>query len=488
MRIGIVGAGMATVALLDALARSGTEVEEITVFESSPAVWRGRAYQCDQESVRVNAPPMAMTARGGDLDHYLRWLQARPELADYLDEELDLPIVPRAVYGQYLEHTAHTAVAGLRAKGCRVSVVNSEVDRFSRDTGATLHTATCGAFQVDRAVLSVGGGQPHDSYGLAGTPGYIRDPYPLRRTLAEIPADRHIAVLGSGLTAVDIVTGLLSNGHTGPITLMSRSGVLPAVQQRPIEYVPRYLTPDYALRRVHENQGRATLTLLVELMKQELAVLGQDFRTLREEVAGNDTEAPVPRLRRQLSSVTDPHQGRRLLGRAIRTVVPAIWPLLREPDKTLLRSTHLRTINCLSSPMVPLNAKILLRAFDSGQLRLRPGLQKIRPRTHSGFALTDDIEWTADMVVDAINPPPYAVPPAAGNLVRSLLKSTSAQWHPFGGLATQPGTGRLLVSDRPNPTWYAQGNIASTSTFIATDPTGLAHEATRLARHLTASH
>lgn len=487
MRIGIVGAGMATVALLDALARSGTEVEEITVFESSPAVWRGRAYQCDQDSVRVNAPPMAMTARGGDLDHYLRWLRARPELARYLDEGLDLPIVPRAVYGQYLEHTAHTAVADLREKGCRVSVVNCEVERFSQDTGATLHTAGRGAFPVDRAVLSIGGGQPHDSYGLAGAPGYVRDPYPLRRTLAQMPADRHIAVIGSGLTAVDIVTGLVSNGHTGAITLMSRSGVLPAVQQRPIGYVPQYLTPEYALQRVHGNQGGATLALLIDLMKQELAVLGQDFRTLRDEVVGNDTEPPVQRLRRQLSSVTDPHQGRRLLGRAIRTVLPAVWPLLREEDKAMLRSAHLRTINCLSSPMVPLNAKILLRALDSGQVRLRPGLQKIRPHTHGGFAVTDDIEWTADVVVDAVNPPPYAVPRSAGKLVRSLLNSASAQWHPSGGLTAQPGTGRLLVSDRPGPVWYAQGNIASTSTFIATDPTGLAHEASRLAHHLTAS-
>lgn len=487
MRIGIVGAGTATVALLDALARSGTGSEEITVFESSSAVWRGRAYQRDQDSVRVNAPPMAMTARGGDPDHYLRWLRAHPELARYLDEALGLPIVPRAVYGQYLEHTAQTAVADLREKGCRVNVVNSEVERFSRDNGATLHTATHGAFQVDRAVLSIGGGQPHESYGLAGTPGYIRDPYPLCHTLSEVAADRHVAVIGSGLTAVDIVTGLVSNGHTGPITLMSRSGALPAVQQRPVEYVPQYLTPEYALRRVHESQGRATLTMLIDLMKQELAVLGQDFRTLREEVAGTGTEPPVQRLRRQLSAVTDPHQGRRLLGRAIRTVVPAVWPLLREPDKTMLRSTHLRTINCLSSPMVPLNAKILLRALDSGQVRLRPGLQNIRPHPHSGFTVTDDIEWTADVVVDAVNPPPYAVPRAAEKLVRSLLESAAAQRHPFGGLATQPGTGRLLVSDRPDPTWYAQGNIASTSTFIATDPTGLAHEATRLAHHLTAS-
>lgn len=486
MHIGIVGAGMATVALLDALAHSDTKPGEITVFESSSAVWRGRAYQCDQDSVRVNAPPMAMTARGGDLEHYLRWLQERPELARYLDEGLGLPVVPRAVYGQYLEDTAHTAIAALRQDGWRVSVVHSGVIGFSRDTGATLHTAAGGAFRVDRAVLSIGGGQPHDSYGLAAAPGYVHEPYPLYRRLAEVPPDRHVAVIGSGLTAVDIVVGLVSTGHTGPITLMSRSGVLPAVQQRPIRYEPQYLTPDYALRRVRESGGQVTPSMLTELMEKELSELGQDFGTLTDEIIGNGTEPPVQRLRRQLSLVTDPHQGRRLLGRAIRTVVPAVWPLFSEQDKTMLRSTHFRTINCLSSPMVPHNANILLNLLDSGQVRLRPGLQKIRPHSPAGFTVTDGAEWTADVVINAVNPPAYTVPPAAEELIRSLITSASAERHPFGGLTTQPGTGRLLVSGRPDRTWYAQGNIASTSTFIATDPTGLAHEAARLARTLTA--
>ncbi|MGA6204684.1 FAD/NAD(P)-binding protein [Nocardia testacea] len=486
MHIGIVGAGTATVALLDAIAATGSEPGEITVFESSSTVWRGRAYQYDQDSVRVNAPPMAMTARGGDLEHYLRWLQQRPELGRYLDEGLGLPVVPRAVYGQYLEQTAHTAIAGLRRNGWRVSVVASGVTGFSRDT-ATVHTAAGATFRVDRAVLSIGGGEPHDSYGLAAAPGYIHEPYPLYRGLAEIPADRHVAVIGSGLTAVDIAVGLVSSGHTGPITLMSRSGVLPAVQQRPLRYEPRYLTPVYALGRVRESGGEMTLATLIELMKKELAELGQDFGTLADEIIGTDTEPPVQRLRRQLSLVADPHQGRRLLGRAIRTVVPAVWPLFSEQDKTVLRSAHVRTINCLSSPMVPHNARILAELFESGRVRLRPGLQKIRPHSSTGFTVTDDTEWSADVVINAVNPPAYSVPPAAEGLVRSLLTSGSAERHPFGGLTTQPGTGRLLVSGRPDPTWYAQGNIASTSTFIATDPTGLAHEAARLAHALTAS-
>lgn len=85
----------------------------------------------------------------------------------------------------------------------------------------------------DYAVLCVGGDSPKDVYGLTGTPGFIAEPYPLSGTLAELGENDHVAVIGSGLTAVDIVLSLAARGHRGPISLMSRRGVLPGVRQRP---------------------------------------------------------------------------------------------------------------------------------------------------------------------------------------------------------------------------------------------------------------
>ena len=99
MRIGIVGAGAAGVGLLDALAQAGGKPGTITVFDGSSALWRGRPYQPDIEAVRVNAPPMIMSIRAGDPEHYQRWLAARTDVAEYRDESLDQILVPRARYG-----------------------------------------------------------------------------------------------------------------------------------------------------------------------------------------------------------------------------------------------------------------------------------------------------------------------------------------------------------------------------------------------------
>ncbi|GAB4584681.1 FAD/NAD(P)-binding protein [Nocardia sp. IFM 10818] len=479
MHIGIVGSGAAAVGLLDALAAADRTPRAVTVFDGAETLWRGRAYQPDIEAVRVNAPPMIMSMRAGDPAHFQRWLSERDDIAGYLDESLGQPLVPRALYGRYLQDTARAAITALRATGCRVSVVQSRVTGFSRDGGAVLHTEDGYAVPVDRAVLGVGSGRPRDHYGLTGAPGYVGEPYPLARTLPGIPAGAHVAVIGSGLTAVDIAAGLTAHGHTGPITFVSRTGALPFVQQRPMRLTPRHLTPEAIAPRT-----AVTFAELVSLVRAELAELGQDFDTLATEILTAETEPAVDRLRRQLATVDSPHAGLRLLAMLIRVTGPIAWPRLAEADRTMLRTAHFRTVNGVSSPMVPHNAKILLHLLDSGQLRLRSGVRKIEARSGGGFTVRDDAEWTADVVLNAVNPSAYTTPQDTEPLVSALLEAKAAEPHPAGGLAVHPATRGLLVAGRPDPTWRILGNLAASSMFIATNPPGLAAEAAYLAHSL----
>ncbi|MGK8502324.1 FAD/NAD(P)-binding protein [Nocardia asiatica] len=508
MHIGIIGAGAAAVGLLDAIAATDRAPGSITVFDGSPAVWRGRPYQPDLEAVRVNAPPALMSARADDRGHYERWLGKRgaaaghgddpsapstaraierlqrgDDLERYLDEGLGVPLVPRGVYGEYLEQTAHAAISRLRAHGWRVSVVNARVTGFTRAGSAVLRTDDGGRHPVDRAVLCVGSGRPRDHYGLAGAPGYVNEPYPLATTSTEIAPGAHVAVIGSGLTAVDIAAALTANGHSGPISFLSRSGVLPYVQQRPLPLAPKHLTPSRALELA--AQGTVPFTRLVELMRAELAEAGQDFDSFATEILETETEEPAARLRRQLAAVDSPHLGRRLLTMAIRTMGPILWPVLAEHDRRMLRERHFRTISSLSSPMVPHNARILLRLLDSGQLRLRPGVTKLEARSGGGFTVFDGTAWTADVVFNAVNPPAYTTPQETEPLLSALIVTGAAELAPTGGLRAEPGARRLLVGDRPDPAWHVLGNLAADSLFIATNPPGLAAEASILASHLT---
>ncbi|MFI9814215.1 FAD/NAD(P)-binding protein [Saccharothrix variisporea] len=450
MEIGIIGAGAAGVALLDALSLTDTAPGGVTVFEESPWLWRGRAYQPDLDAVRVNAPPVLMSIRHSDRDHYTRWLAGR---TDYPDVGLGVQIVPRVVFGEYLEATAREAIARLRSAGWRVSVVNERV------VGAAPLRTASGEHRVDRTVLAVGGGSPFDHYGLTGSPGFVLEPYPLAHL--DVPADAHVAVIGSGLTAVDVVAALTASGHTGPVTLVSRTGVLPHVQQRPVPLDFRHLVRD---NLVGTRDG------LLDLLRAELAESGQDLAPLVRELT--TPEDPVDRLRRQLSEVDSSYLGRRLVTAAVHMLGSAAWRLLPALDRESIRREHFRTINSLASPMVPLNGELLLREFDSGRLRLLSGVTKVE-RAARGFRVVGDREVTADVVVNAVNPQSHAVPPAAEPLVGSLLAAGLAALPPAGGLEVR--SERVL----------SLGAVTAETSFVVPSVPTLAAGAAELVKRLS---
>ncbi|MBC7301199.1 MAG: FAD/NAD(P)-binding protein [Nocardia sp.] len=472
MKIGIIGAGVAAVGLLDALARAGAAPGSITVFEATAALWRGRAYQHDMPAVRVNAPPGLMSVRSDDRGHFERWLTQQPDAARFLDPGLGQPIVPRAMYGEYLEHSARASIDRLRRDGWQVSVVNDRVTGIVEGQPMQLRTEGGGTHPVDRVALCVGSGRPRDQYGLTGAPGYINEPYPLGHTLTAVAPQARVAVIGSGLTAVDITAALTANGHRGPITLLSRSGVLPHVQQRPRPLAPRHLTPAVAMDLA--SRGTVEFTDVVALLRAELSDCGEDFDDFAADIRATDTEDPTGRLRRQLADVDSALLGRRLLTMAIRTMGPILWPALTGKDRMMLRTGHFRTISSISSPMVPHNAEGLLRLLDSGRVRLRTGITAIKP-DEAGFTVTGESDWAADVVINAVNPPAYVTPQDTESLITGLLDSGTAEFAPTGGLRTPAS---------PAGTWHVLGNLAADSMFIATNPPGLAAEAARLAEHL----
>lgn len=422
--IGVIGGGAAAVSLLDALSRTARPPRSVTVFEPSPRLWRGRAYQQDLDTVRVNAPGFIMSARHGDDDHYGSWLRQRgPRYAEtWLDHRLGSPLLPRGAYGGYLEDTARAAVASLAEAGCRVTVVAARVtgvrasgDRF------TLRTDDTGpGHDVDQVVHCTGSGAPADVFRLTGAPGYLPDPYPLALTLPRVPERAEVAVIGSGLTAVDIAVSLAARGHRGGITLLSRHRVLPFVWQRPIPVEPRWLTREH-LAGTAAREGGLTLDRLAGLLRAEAAEHGQDLAELSAEIRDTGREDPHERLRRQLKETESPSLGRRLLQMAVHPLGFQAWQLLAERDRELLNGSFARTVTAISSPMVPLNAAVLLDLFDSGQLTLATVPAEVTARPGGGFRLgTGPGERTADVLINAVTPRPRTVPGADAATGRGL--------------------------------------------------------------------
>ncbi|MFE1589720.1 FAD/NAD(P)-binding protein [Streptomyces sp. NPDC059402] len=469
--IGVVGGGAAAVCLIDALARTEGDPGSLTVFEPSPHLWRGRAYQVDSETLRVNATPDDMSVRAGDLGHFERWLETRDRVtgvASGVDRISGARFAPRPQYGEYLEESAYAALGELRRRGWRVDIIGEAVTSAARlPNRVLLRTGPGQSRAFDYVVLSVGGDSPKDVYGLGGTPGFVGDPYPVAGALDDIGESEHVAVIGSGLTAVDIVLSLAARGHQGPISLLSRRGVLPGVRQRPVHFALRHVTPE-RIRTTARDRSELAVEDVAAVLRAEFRDAGADLDAVVEEIIRVDLEDPVDRLRRQIEEVNSPQMGMRILQRAVPEAGPDVWPLLREEDKVQILRAHYRTIMSLCCPMPPSSASVLLELVQAGQLEMFSGLLDIVPGEEGGFDVlaADGTEFRADRVISAVNASEGRIPTGALSLVTSLVEARAVARHPHGGLHLARATSRLTSNGRPDPRLYGLGNIAAGALFF----------------------
>lgn len=493
LRIGVVGGGTSAVCLLDALAtRDDLRDGRLTVFEPAAQRWRGRAYQLDMDAVRVNAPPNDMSVRADSDRHFHDWLTSHDFLTGdrghYWDQRAAITFVPRARYGDYLEQAAHAAWRRLVARGWRVELVRDRVEHaLPTADGLTLVTSRGHRTLVEHSVLCAGGRGPADLYSLAGTDRFIREPYPLDRTLADIPADATVGVIGSGLTAIDTVRALTCTGHRGRIHLLSRRGVLPSVRQRPVHHRLRHFTPE-RFRAAAARGERVSLTALTEVMAAELAEAGEHPDTIRAEITAVEREAPAHRLRRQLAAVSAPTMGLRILQQAVPEAGPDVWPLLPDAEQDRLLARYDRAVMSLCCPMSPDNAAALLDLVRSGRLTIERGLREVHARRDGRF--TTRTRWrrrTVDHVVNAVNFRLRGFPAQATPLIGSLIAAGLAEPHPRGGLRMERATSRL-TGPRPRRGLYALGDLAGGSLFFTFGVQSLVDRSVDVVRAISADH
>jgi uncharacterized NAD(P)/FAD-binding protein YdhS len=204
----IIGGGASGALMATHLLHSTPETR-VTIVEKRGILGCGIAYATDNPEHLLNTRVHNMSAFPDDPDHFLRWLRTRDEDCGATDQ----CFVSRATYGRYLE----SLVSPWRDD--RLRCVSGEVLRLEpSDKGVSAHLDDGTAVLADTAILATGHAVPAEPRdGLRGAWDFIP------------PEDRdaRVVIVGTGLSMVDHVVALLARGHRGPITCLSRRGLLP---------------------------------------------------------------------------------------------------------------------------------------------------------------------------------------------------------------------------------------------------------------------
>jgi uncharacterized NAD(P)/FAD-binding protein YdhS len=199
----------------------------VTLIERNPAIGRGIAYSTVDPAHLLNVRAANMSAFADDPDHFWQWLQANSPAAADSDQ---FCFVSRQIYGRYIE----SLLQGLSwGKNRDLRIVQGECIAVApAPSGATARLRDGSSISAQLAVLATGNETclTHMSNSLYANPWEAP-------TSTNIPQNGHVLILGTGLTMVDYVQSLLHGGHKGPITAISRRGLLPK-PHRPVVPFP----------------------------------------------------------------------------------------------------------------------------------------------------------------------------------------------------------------------------------------------------------
>lgn len=234
-RVVIVGGGFSAACTAIQLVRRSRVPLDITLIDPAERAGPGLAYSATDPDHRLNAPTYVHSLLPDDAWHFSRWVQAQGILdADPQALRADgAAYVRRSDFGRYIVQTLQAHV-DWPATGSRILHLKDRATALSATGEArAVHTAGGHTLAADLVVIATGNPLPRLQRPLAPAlarhAAVVENPLDTPR-LNKVAADARVLLIGSGLTALDVLSTLLRQGVREPITVLSRRGLRPRPQ------------------------------------------------------------------------------------------------------------------------------------------------------------------------------------------------------------------------------------------------------------------
>ena len=262
--VAVVGAGFSGTMLAVHLLRQGLKV---TLIDRSGRFGEGLAYSTREPIHLLNVPAAKMSAFPDDPRHFARWLEDRGE-GD------GTSFAPRRTYRAYLAEI-------FQVEG---SAANCVHDTAVAIADGKLRLASGSLIECDAAVIAAGnlGPAPVPRLGEAA-PLCIDDPWSAdgRAALSTLARqDGDLLLVGTGLTMVDTVLSLESQGFAGRVIAISRRGLLPRAHFTTASIdieLPASLRLADLLRWTRSHAGAANWTAVIDALRPITAKIWQSW-------------------------------------------------------------------------------------------------------------------------------------------------------------------------------------------------------------------
>lgn len=382
--IAIAGAGFCGLMTLYHMVAQARGPLRIAIVDPE-AFGRGLAYTTTNVHHLLNVRAKGMSALPEQPAHFLDWLngdKGREQaqalgLAAATTWQPD-DFAPRALYARYLLCLRDEALAMAAAKKIDVTYHQAEVEDIAR-TGASYELRLSGgaSLRATRVLLALG-----------NLPQDLKDAHP--RHVARVwdfdfaqlaGEEAPVAIIGTGLTMVDIVIALRDAGYKGKIAAISRNGWLP-------------MTHD--MQDGQYDSAAAQWATTPQRLRRLFAAMRQEVRKLR--ASGMSWQIAFDHWRPSL---------------------PALWGQLSAADRREFLRRYFTLWGIHRHRMAPQIGRRVQAELDSGMLELcRGGAQVDKDLRVTCNGVAQDFKWVFDC-----RGPGYDIRRAGNALLRKMTES-----------------------------------------------------------------
>ena len=215
--IAIIGGGLSGALTAYHLVRNHVPAR-VVVIEPRHELGLGLAYSTPSLQHLLNVPAGKISALPDQPENFLHWSHAQYDL-----EMRETDFAPRAIFGKYIQSLL-ASVSGI--EHLETSAATCQVKRDEVILGLANHTTLV----ADAVVIATGNFDPAMLPGIApetlNNGMYCHSAWE-DATYAKLPPDAPVALIGSGLTAIDVILRLRELQHRGIVSVVSRNGRFP---------------------------------------------------------------------------------------------------------------------------------------------------------------------------------------------------------------------------------------------------------------------
>ena len=232
--VAVIGGGYTGAAFAIHLSRTSPVRLRIVVVEPADSLGAGLAHASRHPDHRLNGPDAVHILYPGHPNDFGEWLRH----TGAVEQDPESVTASGAIFARRSDFGAYMAAQVARHQnenpsGSEILHIRDKASGLARDDdGYSLRLSRGGSIHVGLCVLATGQekpGVPLPLQSAVDRPDYFGDPWDIE-ALVRIDPNDPVLILGTGLTAADVIVTLVRLGHQGPIRAISRRGLRPRSQ------------------------------------------------------------------------------------------------------------------------------------------------------------------------------------------------------------------------------------------------------------------